>query len=84
MQRRDLIKGAALSTITTSLLAPTVTAAAAGRSDSEASAALAELQATLDELESAFVTPEWKLRTPQDFAEARRVLLHVLMHALES
>ncbi|MCB1845237.1 MAG: DUF1214 domain-containing protein, partial [Halioglobus sp.] len=29
-------------------------------------------------------TAEWNLRTPQDFAEARRALLHTLMHALES
>ena len=84
MQRRDLIKGAALSTLAASVLTPTVSAASQGEANSEASKALAELQATLDELESAFATPAWKLRTPQDFAEARRVLLHVLMHALES
>ncbi|MFT4615310.1 MAG: hypothetical protein ACI9NT_002463 [Bacteroidia bacterium] len=84
MQRRELIKGVALSTIATSLLAPAVTAVAQGKSTSEASIALAELQKTLDELEITFASPAWKLRTPQDFAEARRVLLHALMHALES
>ena len=84
MQRRDLLKGAALGGIAASLLAPTVAAASQGKADSEAAAALAELQQTLDKLEQDFATPEWNLRTPQDFAEARRVLLHTLMHALES
>jgi hypothetical protein len=50
----------------------------------EASAALTELQQTLDELEAAFATPAWNLRTSTDFAEARRMLLHTLMHALEA
>ncbi len=50
---------------------------------SAAAQALAELQHTLDELEIAFASPAWKLRTPQDFAEARRVMLHTLMHGLE-
>jgi hypothetical protein len=83
MQRRDLLKGAALSGLAGSLLSPTIAAAAKGSDDSQAAKALAELQQALDELEVKFDSPEWKLRTPQDYAEARRVLLHALMHGLE-
>ncbi len=89
MQRRDVLKGVALSSLMGGLLAPIVTAVAQDtmaqkHGDSAAAQALAELQQALDELEIAFASPAWKLRTPQDFAEARRVMLHVLMHALES
>ncbi len=87
MQRRDLLKATAVGTIAGlagSLLSPQVLALSEGKADSEAALALAELQQTLDELEASFSTPQWKLRTPQDFAEARRVMLHVLLHGLES
>lgn len=88
MQRRDVLKGAALSGLVSGLLAQTVTSAALDAvglktGDSAAAQALAELQQALDQLEIAFASPEWKLRTPQDFAEARRVMLHALMHGLE-
>ena len=75
MQRRDLLKGVALSSLVGSLLAPTMAtiaqdkpAPALNKADSEAARALAELQQALDELEVAFASPEWKLRTAQDFA----------------
>ena len=84
MQRRELLKGVALSGLIGSILAPTVAAVAQGKPDSAAAKALAELQQALDNLEIAFTSPEWKLRTPQDFAEAHRVMLHVLMHALQA
>ena len=84
MHRRDLLKGAALGSLAGTLLAPTIATAAQGKADSEAAQALAELQQALDELEVAFASPEWKLRTPQDYAEARRVMLHALMHGLQS
>ena len=84
MHRRDLLKGAALSGLVGGLVGPTMAAAANGKKDSEAAQALTELQQALDELEITFASPEWKLRTPQDYAEARRVTLHVLMHALQS
>ena len=85
MQRRDVLKGVALSSLVSGLLAHTVAAVAQDTPDSSAAAkALAELQQALDQLEVAFASPAWKLRTPQDFAEARRVLLHTLMHGLES
>ncbi len=88
MQRRDVLKGVALSGLISGLLAQTVAsvaqdAVALDKPDSAAAQALAELQQALDQLEVAFASPEWKLRTPQDFAEARRVMLHTLMHGLE-
>ena len=84
MQRRDLLKGAALSGLATSLLAPAIPALATSQPDSAAAQALGELQQALDELETAFASPAWNLRTPQDFAEARRVLLHALLHGIEA
>lgn len=84
MHRRDLLKGAALSSLAGTLLSPSVSLAAAEKPSGEASAALGRLQKTLDTMENDFSEPEWKLRTPEDFAEARRVLLHALMHGLEA
>lgn len=88
MQRRDLLKGVALSGLVSGLLAQTVAtvaqdAVAQNKGASAAAQALAELQQALDQLEISFASPGWKLRTPQDFAEARRVLLHTLLHGLE-
>ena len=79
MRRRELLKATAASTIAGlagTILAPQVYATAKGNSSSEAAKALAELQKTLDDLEASFTTPAWKLRTPEDFAEARRITLH--------
>jgi len=84
MDRRNVLKGAALGGLASGLLSPQLLAAAETRPAGQASAAMAELQQTLDQLEAAFATDTWKLRTPQDFAEARRALLHILMHGLES
>jgi hypothetical protein len=84
MQRRELLKGVALSGLAGAILAPVITAVAQDKGDGEAAHALAELQQALDDLELAFATPEWKLRTDQDYAEARRMMLHTLMHGLES
>jgi len=83
MRRRELLKGTALSALAGSLVAPAVMAVAEGGADSEAALELAQLQQVLDELESDFASPAWKLRTPVDYAEARRVMLHVLMHGLQ-
>jgi hypothetical protein len=83
MQRRELLKGVALSSLAGAMLAPAIAVVAQDKADSEAAQALAELQIALDELEIAFATPAWNLRTDQDFAEARRVMLHTLMHALQ-
>ncbi|MEM9253871.1 MAG: DUF1214 domain-containing protein [Pseudomonadota bacterium] len=87
MQRRDLLKGSALSALATGLIAPAIAAAEEGHTSSEvesrAAEALAELQKTLDDLEAAFTTPAWNLQTPQDFAEARRLTLHTLLHGLQ-
>jgi hypothetical protein len=83
MHRRELLKGAALSGLAATLLAPTIAAVAQDKADSQAAQALTELQAALDQLEIAFATPAWQLRTPQDYAEARRVTLHTLLHGLQ-
>ena len=83
MDRRDVLKSAALSGVVGSLLSPPLQALAVDSPDSEAAAALKELQKAINELEAAFSSPEWALRTQQDFAEARRVLLHVLTHGLQ-
>jgi hypothetical protein len=85
MFRRELLKvaaGGSLASIATSLLAPYVHADQPADT-SEAAAALRELQARLSQLEQDFATNTWQLRTAQDFAEARRVTLHTLMHALQ-
>jgi len=87
MQRRDLLKGTAagaMAGLAGSLLSPQVLAVGEGKADSEAGRALQELQGILDDLEADFSKPEWRLRTPQDFAEARRTLMHALLHGLES
>lgn len=87
MKRRELLRNAgagSAAAIATALLAPRITLADPQGQDSEAAQALAELQQTLDELEAGFAAPEARLRTPQDFAEARRLLLHVLLHGLEA
>jgi hypothetical protein len=84
MQRRDLLKGAALSGLAGTLVAPHLAAVTDGRAAGEAARALGELQQALDDLEIAFASPEWRLQTPMDFAEARRVMLHVLMHGLQA
>jgi len=84
MQRRELMKSAAIGGLATALLGPTVQAMPAGSDKSAAESALAELQQVLDQLERDFLKPEWRLRTPMDFAEARRMMLHTLMHGLET
>lgn len=84
MQRRELIKGVAAGSMAAALLGPTVQAMPKGTSKSEAEAALAELQQVLDQLEQDFTNKEWNLRTPTDFAEVRRMMLHTLLHGLET
>jgi hypothetical protein len=85
MKRRELLKGAgSAAAVAGAVLGPRVALAAGGQPDSEAAAALEELQRALDQLEADFASPTYRLRTPQDFAEARRMLLHVLLHALET
>ncbi len=46
MHRRELLKGAALSSLVGTLLAPTIAVVAQDKTDSEAAQALAELQIT--------------------------------------
>jgi hypothetical protein len=85
MKRRELLTGAGgVAAMAGVLLGPRVALAAEDRPDSEAAAALDELQRALDRLEAGFADPQYRLRTPGDFAEARRLLLHVLLHGLET
>ncbi len=86
MQRRELLKTAMAGTLAataTALVAPQIQAATEGESSSEAEQAFQELLEVLAELDANFSKPEWRLRSPQDFAEARRLLLHTLIHALQ-
>ena len=87
MQRRELLKGVvggSLAASAAGLLAPYVQASDESVSgNSESAQALRELQQTLAQLDADFAKPEWRLRTPQDFGEARRLLLHTLIHALQ-
>jgi hypothetical protein len=87
MERRQLLKGAmagSVAGLAASLLSNHVVAGAATVSQSQSEAALAELMASLQELEISFEKPQWRLRTADDFAAARRMLLHALIHALQT
>jgi len=87
VERRDLLKGTAvgsLAALAGGMLSGQVAAADNNKLGGEAGQALTELQNTLNEMEASFATPQWKLRTPEDFAEARRVTLHALLHGLEA
>lgn len=68
--------------LASALLAPL--AQAAEQAQGEAGQAFAELLQTLAEVDRSFVDPKWQLRTARDQAEARRLLLHVLMHAIQT
>ena len=88
MDRRDFLLGAAGSGAGALLLAQLGSAGAA-RADghapsSESDAALAELRKTIELVDASFGDPAWRLRTEQDFAEARRYLMHTLQHAIEA
>jgi hypothetical protein len=95
MDRREFLTGSAagLSLVAASeWLAPraaraapeAATAGAAPASDgSAASAALHELRDVLGQLEAAFATDAWGLRGPVDRAEARRLAMFHLHHAIE-
>ena len=84
MHRRELLKSAAIGGAVASLLSPTVAAVAQDNPQSQAAMALQELLSALEDLDKSFLGPDWNLQTPRDFAEARRVLLHTLIHGLES
>lgn len=86
MQRRELLKtamGASLAATVTGLLPQSVLAAVA-EGETETAQAFAELQTALNQLEGAFSDPSWRVRTAQDVADTRRMLLHTLLHALET
>ncbi len=85
MKRRELLKTTGSAAMLAGALLGTRVAMSAGsQDDSESRAALAALQQALDQLEAGFADPRFKLHTPQDFAEARRFLFHVLQHGIET
>jgi hypothetical protein len=93
MDRRDFLTGSATSLgllAASELLAPHAAralpeaAAPPGSSDgSESGAALQELRGVLGQLEASFATDAWGLRGPLDQAEARRLVMFHLHHAIE-
>jgi hypothetical protein len=93
MDRRDFLTGSATSLgllAAAELLAPHAAHALpegtppAGSSDGSASgAALEELREVLGKLEASFASDAWGLRGPLDHAEARRLVMFHLHHAIE-
>jgi hypothetical protein len=91
MDRREFLTGSAASLGvlgSAGLLAPAAADAApeAGASPgdgSESGAALQELREVLGQLEASFATDAWGLRDPMDRAEARRMVMFHLHHAIE-
>jgi hypothetical protein len=95
MDRRDFLTGSATSlgllaasellTPSAALAAPTAEkpSAEASSDGSESGAALQELREALGQLEASFATDAWGLRGPMDRAEARRLVMFHLHHAIE-
>jgi hypothetical protein len=86
MDRRDFLTSSATSLgllAAGGLLAPRTAHAAAAASGGEAGAALEDLRAALGELEASFATEAWGLQGPLDQAEARRLVMFHLHHAIE-
>ncbi len=87
MERRDLLKGALVGStagLASMLLANPVIAEASTVKKSESAAEFANLLAALESIEASFEQPKWRLRSADDFAAARRMLLHTLIHALQT
>jgi hypothetical protein len=94
MDRREFLTGSATSLgllAATELFAPRAASAApvgaaatpAAAGDSACAAAMQELRDVLAQLESSFATDAWGLRTAMDHAEARRLVMFHLHHAIE-
>jgi len=70
------------------VLGPVAAHAAAGTAPNgdgtETARAMAELLAAVERLDHGFSAPQWQLASQQDLAEARRMLLHTLLHALQT
>ncbi len=54
------------------------------QNDARAAAAIRELTSLLDEANTRWVSEEWNLTTPEDHADARRALMHILQGSLLS
>ena len=92
MERRDFLLGATgagagallLSGLGLASLSPRPARADGHEPSSDSEAALDELRTTIELVDAAFGDPAWRLRTEQDYAEARRYLMHTLHHAVEA
>lgn len=88
MDRRDFLTGSAAGLgwlAALPLLAPRAAhaEAAAPPGSGESGAALQELRDVLGQLEASFASEAWGLRSPLDRAEARRLVMFHLHHAIE-
>lgn len=91
MDRRDFLSAAgtglgllaAADLFTPRRSAAESVAAGSGADGAESAAALEELRAAIAEVEQRFHEPEWRLGGPVDYAEARRMLMFHLHHAIE-
>lgn len=87
MKRREALKWASLSGLSSVALAPLASLAAqtgepAG-DGTETGAAMLELLDVLQRKDLGFENPAWRLGTPDMLAEGRLMLLHTLNHALD-
>ena len=92
MERREFLEGAAASSAWAMMLSLGLGGARAAQAASHeagqaaggaTAAALEELREVTREIEASFPSKWWALRGPDDEAEARRFMLHVMQHALE-
>jgi hypothetical protein len=91
MDRRDFLLGGvaglgafAANELVSPVLARALPEGAGTSSDgSDSGAAMQELREVLGQLEAAFATDAWGLRGPMDQAEARRLVMFHLHHAIE-
>ncbi len=92
MDRRQFLlgtaAGAGLSALAGTLAAaPAALAAPVGGGAGgagESADALGELLALLREIDARYLGPEWGVTSPEDVAEGRSYVMHVLMHALDA
>ena len=87
MQRRDMLKSLALAS-TSGLALGAATGAFASQPSSskdstEAARAMADFLNTVADIDAGFSDPQWRLFTPDQFAEARVMLSHAVNHAMD-
>jgi hypothetical protein len=87
MQRRELIRGMTLAGVGSLSLGALNTAVAktskAGGDNTETAKATADFLAVIAAKDASFTQPEWHLRSPDQLAEARVMLMDSINHALD-